>query len=279
MTPIIDAHHHFVDPNRIDYPFLEFLPELDRSIGPEDLRPHLQRAGVEHTICVQAADCEDETVFMLEQAAIAGFVAGVVGWVPLEDPDATAKAVEQHRSQRSLLRGIRHLIHDEADDDWVVREPVLESLGILADHGLAFDLSAFKPRHLAAVSTFAERVPELDVVICHMGMPRIQDGEWEPWAGLFAEAARNPRCAVKISGLDMYLGGASAEKTQRYIDHALTHFGPGRMVWASNWPVSLRGQGYSELLETGRQVISECTPDEQELVLGGNAERIYRLAP
>jgi L-fuconolactonase len=276
-SPIVDAHHHLIDPDRFDYHFVKFLPELRRRIDTDVLGPLIRDAGVARTVCVQAHDSEEETVFMLEQASAVDWIAGVVGWVPLVDPVAAARTVEGHRSRATSLCGIRHLIHDEADDDWVVQSPVLESLGVLAENDLAFDLSAFKPRHIEHVMILAERVPDLDVVICHMGMPRTMEDEWEPWASIFARAAENRRCTVKISGMDMYLGGPDAGKTQRYIDFALQHFGPERMIWASNWPVSLRGEGYAELLETARVVTQSCSDDQRDAIFGGTANRVYRL--
>lgn len=279
--PIVDAHHHLLAPDRIDYPFLQFLPDLRRDLDHADLRPLVAEAGVDATVCVQAADSEDETAFMLEQQGEADFIAGVVGWVPLDDPDATAAALARHGGAApGALVGIRHLIHDEPDEDWIVRTPVLESLGLLADAGLAFDLSAFTPRHLEHVGTIAAAAPELDLVVCHFGMPPADDGSgqsWEPWATRFAEAARHERCAVKVSGLDMYRGGCDTERFRPYFDHALRHFGVERMIWASNWPVSLQLRGYRELLDTARAVLAGCTARERDAIFGGNANRIYRL--
>ena len=277
MTAIIDAHHHFLDPRRVDYPFLRFLPELARFTGPEDLRPLLEAAGVDRTVVVQAADDTEETAFLLEQAAIAPWVAGVVGWVPLIDPDATRRALERPRPEGAMLCGVRHLIHDEPDPDWLIQAPVLESLGILAEAGLAFDLSAFEARHLEHVRVLAERVPDLRVVVCHFGVPRISEDEWEPWAGAFARAATHPGCHVKVSGLDMTVGGCDVERFRPYFDHALEHFGPDRLIWASNWPVSLRGKGYAELLETASTLLSDCSDAERAAIFGGNAARFYGL--
>lgn len=273
--PVIDAHHHFLDPGRIAYPFLRFLPELDRFTGAEALGPLVRDAGVDYTVAVQAADHEDETRFLLDQAAEAPWVAGVVGWVPLLRPEAAGRALEGFAGGRFC--GVRHLIHDEADDDWVVQEPVLESLALLAGRKLSFDLSAFNSRHISHVTTFAERVPGLDVILCHMGFPRLDQQEWEPWASSFEQAARNPRCVVKISGLDMTVGGCDAERFRPYLDHALVHFGPERMIWASNWPVSLQGHGYPELLETARSLLSALEPGQRDAVFGGTAARVYRL--
>jgi len=274
---IVDAHHHFLAPDRVDYPFLRFLPELARPLGPDDLEPLLREAGVARTVCVQAADALVETAFLLEQAARAEWVAGVVGWVPLAEPDATERALERFATPGSRLCGIRHLIHDEPDPDWLVQSPVLASLARLAESRLVFDLSAFSARHLEHVVTLAERVPELDVVICHFGMPRVDQGEWEPWAQAFARASEHPRCHVKISGLDLLVGGCDATRIQPYVDHALACFGPERLLWASNWPVSLQLRGYQELLETGRAVIAGCSEAERAAILGGNARRVYRL--
>jgi L-fuconolactonase len=274
---IVDAHHHFLDPARIDYPFLRFLPDLARPLGADDLAPLVHAAGVDATVCVQAADALAETEFLLEQATRADWVAGVVGWVPLTDPLAAARALERYAAPGSRLRGIRHLIHDEPDPDWIAQPRVLESLELLAARGLTFDLSAFSARHLSHVPTLAERVPDLAVVVCHFGMPRVDQGEWEPWASAFARAAQNPRCCVKISGLDLFLGGPDAARIQRYVDHALACFGPDRMIWASNWPVSLQLKGYQELLDTGRAVLAACSAAERAAILGKNANRVYQL--
>lgn len=277
MARVVDAHHHFLDPGRIAYSFARFLPMLDRFVGPEDLEPRLRVAGVARTVCVQAADSEDETRFMFEQAARVDWVAGIVGWLPLLDPEATGAAIARLQRGPVRLCGVRHLIHDEADDDWLLQDAVLESLALVAQAGLCLDISAFRTAHLACVATLGERVPELPLVVCHFGMPKLHEDEWEPWASAFAAAARHPGCFVKISGLDMTAGGCDAERFRPYFDHALAHFGPERMLWASNWPVSLRLEGYGELLETARALLAGCSPAERDAIFGGNATRIYRL--
>jgi L-fuconolactonase len=274
MSSGVDAHHHFLDPDRIDYPFLRFLPQLARRLDASDLAPLIRAAGVARTVAVQASDSLAETEFLLEQAAGADFVAGVVGWVPLADPDATARALDRYAAHPGRLIGIRHLIHDEADPDWVVQPRVLESLGLLAARGLAFDLSAFQPRHLAHVSTIALRVPELRVVVCHYGMPRVDQQQWEPWAGEFARAARNPNAVVKISGLDLFLGGPDPARTRPYFEHAIQCYGPERMIWASNWPVSLQLSGYAELLDAARVQLEGLDAHARDAILGGNARRV-----
>jgi L-fuconolactonase len=275
--PVVDAHHHLMDPARIEYGFLPFLPQLERFIGHEELGPLCSDAGVDATVCVQASECEDETAFMLEQAAEARFVAGVVGWLPLADPVATGRAIDRYSSQDAPLKGVRHLLQDEPDDDWVVQDTVIESLRLLANAGWTFDISAFNLRHLEHVPTIAERVPELDLVLCHFGMPGTTADDWAPWLRAFDSAARAPRCHVKVSGLDMYRGGCDVEAFRPYFDAALEHFGSERMIWASNWPVSLQGEGYTELLDTARALLVARSDAERDAIFGGNAIRVYKL--
>jgi len=277
VADIVDAHHHFLDPERIDYPFLRFLPQLARRLTADDLAPLVRAAGVAQTVAVQASDCEDETQFLLDEAARADFVAGVVGWLPLADPAATARALDRFAVHPGRLVGIRHLIHDEPDPDWVVQPRVLESLALLAARDLVFDLSAFQPRHLEHVATFAERVPRLRVVVCHYGMPRVDQQQWEPWASAFARAAQNPNAVVKISGLDLFLGGPDPARTRPYFEHAIQCYGAERLLWASNWPVSLQLRGYTELLDAARVQLEGLDAHVRDAILGANARRVYRL--
>jgi len=278
VADIVDAHHHFLDPERIDYPFLRFLPQLARRLTADDLAPLVRAAGVAQTVAVQASDCEDETQFLLDEAARADFVAGVVGWLPLADPAATARALDRFAVHPGRLVGIRHLIHDEPDPDWVVQPRVLESLALLAARDLVFDLSAFQPRHLEHVATFAERVPRLRVVVCHYGMPRVDQQQWEPWASAFARAAQNPNAVVKISGLDLFLGGPDPARTRPYFEHAIQCYGAERLLWASNWPVSLQLRGYAELLDAAHVQLEGLDTHVRDAILGANARRIYGLA-
>lgn len=179
---IVDAHQHFWNIETGDYPWL--TPDagvLYRTYAPEDLAPELQAAGVDATILVQAADSYAETDAMLAQADAHPFIAGVVGWVPLTRTEEAAEAIARYGKHRKFV-GVRHLIHEEPDPDWLVRESVLESLGLLAAAGLTFDVVSLLPRHLEHVVTIAERHPELRIVIDHLSKPRIKDREWEPWA-------------------------------------------------------------------------------------------------
>jgi L-fuconolactonase len=272
---IVDSHHHLMDPSRIDYRVLPYLPELNRLLGQDEFAPLIAEAGVSRTVVVQAEDNESETDYLIDLASRAEWIAGVVGWVPLEDPEATAKALE--RTRGGPVVGYRHGIFWESDPSWILRQPVIESLGLIAAEGLTYDLTPMAAPHWDAVPMFAERLPELRVVIDHMGHPRIKDGEWEPWATNLARAAEHPGTWLKLSAMDMSTGSSDADAFRRYCDHALEHFGPDRMLWGSNWPVSLKLKGYRVLLDTARTLISGCSAEEQADILGGTATRVYRL--
>jgi L-fuconolactonase len=274
---IIDAHHHLLDPTRIDYRVLRYLPEIDRVLGPAELEPLLQEAGVDRTVIVQAEESEAETDYIIGLARSTEWIAGVVGWVPLADPAATAAALDRHAG--SPLVGVRHGLFWEADPSWIFQDTVVESLGLLAARGLTYDLVPMAERHWEAAPMLAERVPELRVVVDHMGHPHVKDGEWEPWASHLARAAEHPSTVIKLSALDMQTAsrGVDVDAFRRYVDHALERFGPERMLWGSNWPVSLLLQGYGELLDSARTLVAGCTDEQQAAIFGGTAARVYQL--
>ena len=279
--PTIDAHQHFLDIERLEYAWLRHSSPVYRDWTPADLRPEPERAGVDCTLLVQAADDEAETASMLETASAYGWVAGVVGWIPLSDPAAADAALERHAREHPKFRGVRHLLHLEPDPDWVVGEAVIESLGLLAARGLTFEVSVAGAVHLAHVPTLAERVPDLRLVIPHLGVPPIRERGWQPWAGAFTRAAEYPQVAVKLSRLEQAAGrdGATVADLQRYVDHALETFGPKRMMWASNWPVSLRYSDYRRLLRNVVATLQVLSGEERAEVLGGTAVRVYGLDP
>lgn len=271
---IVDAHQHFWNLETGSYPWLTpDLGVLYRTYAPEDLAPELAATGVDATVLVQAADSAAETDTMLAQADAHDFIAGVVGWVPLTKPAEAAEAIDRYRRHPKFV-GVRHLIHDEPDPDWVVQESVLESLGLLAAAGLTFDVVSLLPRHLEHVVTIARRHPTLKIVIDHLSKPRIRDREWEPWAGLLAAAAACPNVCAKVSGLvtEADHAGWTAGDLRPYVAHAVEVFGPDRLMFGSDWPVALLAADYRTVFEAARALVGE-TGGEQ--VFGGTAARFY----
>ncbi|MEU8383566.1 amidohydrolase family protein [Streptosporangium sp. NPDC048865] len=276
---VVDAHQHFWNLETGSYSWL--TPEagpLYRTFAPEELLPQLAAAGVERTVLVQAADTYADTDAMLAQADAYDVVAAVVGWVPLNRPDEAAEALERYR-RHPAFAGVRHLIHDDPDPDWVVQDTVVESLGLLAEAGLPFDVVAVLPRHLEHVSFLAERVPGLRLVVDHLAKPPIKEKGWEPWASLIARAAEHPNVYGKVSGLNTAADHETwtAEDLRPYVDHAIEAFGPERLMFGSDWPVAVLAGDYAKVWEETGVLLSGLDAAGREAVLGGTAARFYGI--
>jgi L-fuconolactonase len=277
---IIDAHQHFWNLEHVAYPWLDQSDgPICRTIEASDLEPLLTSAGIDKTVIVQAANSYEDTDYMLRTAATHKWVGGVVGWVPLNIPFAARSKLEQY-TQNSLFKGVRHLIHDERDNDWVVRESVIEGLQVLAEFGMTFDVVAVFPNHVKHVPTLAKRVPELKMVIDHMAKPPIKDRQMGLWAEQMKEAAQHPNVYVKISGLNTAADWAtwSAADIRPYIDFALEHFGADRMIFGSDWPVANLAGDYAKVWEETNKAILEYSTSERAAILGGTAAKFYNIA-
>lgn len=281
MATVIDAHQHLWNLERVDYPWLvpEYGP-LYRTYEYPELEPQLREAGVERTVLVQAADSYEDTEYMLEVADQWAYVAGVVGWVPLLRPDDAAQALDRFR-RHTKFRGIRHLIHEEKDPDWLLQDMVTEGFRVLADRGMTFDVVAVLPRHLEHVPVIAERVPELRMVIDHLAKPPIKEKGWEPWASLIARAAEHPTVYAKVSGLNTAADWEnwSADDRKPYINHALEAFGPERLMFGGDWPVAVLAGDYQKVWEETNQAITDLGEAERSMILGGTAIEFYGLEP
>lgn len=196
---IIDAHQHLWNKDRVEYPWL--IPEygpIYRNFEADDIEPLLLEAGVDKTVLVQAADADTE--YMLNVARERAWVGGVVGWVPLNDPIAAAKKLDIY-TLNPVFKGVRHLINEEADPDWIISSEVLEGLGILAAFGMTFDMVAEYPKHIHHVHTLMEKVPNLHLVIDHLAKPPIKDRQISTWEQSLREVAEYDNVYAKLSGL------------------------------------------------------------------------------
>lgn len=279
MSRVIDAHQHFWNLETGEYPWLsaDYGP-LYRTFAPDELAPQLQATGVDGTVLVQAADSVADTAAMLAQAEAHDWITGVVGWVPLDRPEEAATVLDRHAGHPAFV-GVRHLIHEEADPDWVVGDRVLDGLALLAEHDLTFDVVAVLDRHLEHVPTLAERLPGLRLVIDHLAKPPIKEQGWEPWASLLRRAAEAPNVSAKISGLNTAADWESwsAEELRPYVEHALEVFGPQRLMWGSDWPIALLAGDYESVWRETNALIAPLHVGERDDVLGGTATRVYRL--
>jgi L-fuconolactonase len=273
----IDAHQHFWRLARGDYGWLTpALAPIYRDFDPSDLAPLLARTGIDGTVLVQAAPTVAETQFLLELAAATPFVVGVVGWAPLDAPEAADVVAELAGDPR--LRGFRPMLHDLPDVDWMLRPALTPALRALAARDLVFD-ALVRPAHLPPLRRLLARHPDLRVVIDHGAKPEIAAGRHAPWAEAMAHLARDTRAWVKLSGLITEDGpGWSVARLRPYVDHLLHHFGPERLIFGSDWPVVTLQAGYAEWLAAAEALLGGLERAARDRVLGENAVACYRLA-
>jgi L-fuconolactonase len=277
---LIDSHHHFWWTGRHTYTWPAPVGDrLARDFTPEDLRPELERCGIKGTVLIQVLnEMSGETEESLDLCREVDFVRGIVGWLPLVDPDATSDALRRLRSRGKLV-GVRHLISNEPDPQWLLQEPVLESLELLAAAGLVFDAIPINAAQFESVLKVSRRLPQLKIVINHLGRPPIPEQGWEPWATQIARAAEHRSVAIKLSiGLDIIMRQRwSTQSLRRYSDHVLDLFGPERVMAASNWPVILLGASYEQAQRGIAALVAGLSAEQQRAVLGETATRIYGL--
>lgn len=277
---VIDAHHHVWNLARSAYPWLQapLWDGIRRDWDYTDLIPALDACGVARSILVQADNSAGDTAHMRALARREARVAGYVGWVPLADTRAASAALEELADDPQFV-GIRHVLTLEEDDDWILRPAVLASLGVLERLGKVLEITCDRIAHPAHVPFLAKRFPDLTIVVNHIAKPPIASRGWEPWAGVLAAAAAAPRVYSKLSGLTTpYRPEWQGEDFRPYIEHALRVFGPERLMYASNWPVTLVAGSYRRNWDALAQNLAGLSEAERAAVYGGTATRCYQLA-
>jgi L-fuconolactonase len=273
----IDAHQHFwhYDPAR--YPWIgERMQVLKRDYLPCDLEPLLRASGVSGTIAVQAEQAEAETEWLLELADRHAFVRGVVGWVDLCAKDAGEALARLAR--RPKLVGVRHIVHDEPDDDFLLRPDFRSGVARLREHALVYDLLLF-PKHLPRALRLATEFPEQAFVLDHIAKPFIRDGTVEPWREDLRRLAALPNVSCKLSGLvtEARWDAWRPEDIRPYLDLVLEAFGAERLMIGSDWPVCTLAADYARTLGVVVEWSAALPAAAREGVLGGNALRVYGL--
>lgn len=272
----IDSHVHFWRIERGDYHWMTpDLATIRRDFGAADLRPLIERAGIDGVVLVQAAATVAETRFLLEQAAACRFALGVVGWVDME-------AADVHRVLESLradahFKGIRPMIHDIPREHWMLDDALRPAFRAVVDFDLSFDCLV-RPAHLPVLLKLLEREPDLRAVICHGAKPDIRSGAFDRWAADMERIADRTQAFCKLSGLITEAGaGWSVDSLRPYVDHLLHIFGPGRLIWGSDWPVLTMTAGYDEWVAVTDSLLSGLSADDRAKILGDNARKVYRL--
>jgi L-fuconolactonase len=269
---MVDAHHHFWNPVRTAQPWMtgRFEP-LARRFEPPDLEHLLRTAGVAETVLVQSAAHDEDTDYMFELAEGVEWIGGIVAWLRLDDSEVAHDRLRELRT-RPKLRGIRHLIHLETDPHWILRREVEDGLSQLEEAALKLDLPAEFPNQLGDVPELARRHPGLVLVIDHLAKPPREAAGFELWREQLAAAAELPNVFAKVSGLDTGVELAAA------VEAAVASFGPERLMFGSDWPVSLLTGSYVEVVERTVSAIRDAAGDRADEILAGTARRVYGLA-
>lgn len=285
---VIDAHLHLWNTERLPYEWLQ-RPEnaaINRTFGVEDFRSLAARAGVDRAVLVQAADTAADTEAMFEIASAHPEIAGVVAWVPLDRPDEAAIQLDRLVA-RPGFAGIRNLIHDQPDPDWLLRPPVGDGLALLEQQGIPFDVISVLPRHLSHVPVLSERYPALRMVLDHLAHPPlggadpVGPGSWTDaahWGELITAAARNPLVFAKVSGLYPPDPSWTAEDLRGVVEFAFELFGPDRLMFGSDWPVAELGGGYVKMRTELSKLFDQLSAPERDAILSTTATRFYALS-
>ena len=272
----IDAHHHLWSPARGDYGWLTpDLSVLYRDFDAGMLRPLLKSAKIDATILVQAAPTEAETDYLLAIARKTPWIAGVVGWTDLAAPDAPARVARL--AGVPPLVGLRPMLQDLPDPDWILGPEVRDGLSAMAAHGLVFD-ALVREFQLPAIVQLAKQFPALSIILDHAGKPAINGPPGPDWREGIGSLANCPNVSVKLSGLLTEAPtGAGSELLAPYLEWLLETFGPGRILWGSDWPVLTLAADYGAWAAITEKLLGKQTPQACRAIWGGTATRIYGL--
>jgi len=280
-TEVIDAHHHLWRYTPAEYGWIDdSMQLLRRDFLPADLAAEMAVAGVDGSIAVQARQTLEETHWLLDLAdecdAGGPLIRGVVGWAPIAG--AEFPAVMEQFDGRAKLKGLRHVIQGEPDENYILREDFNSGIRALAGSGLVYDVLIYE-RQLPQTIEFVDLHPEQVFVLDHIAKPLIAAGELEPWAGRIRELAMRENVWCKVSGLvtEATWDAWSAESLRPYLDVVVESFGPARLMAGSDWPVCLVATGYRQWWELLRAYFAGFSDAERERIFGGTAIEIYGL--
>ena len=275
---VIDSHLHLWDRRVSDYAWLgPQHGDLYDDFGAERALQELAAAGIDAAVLVQAEDSVADTRYLLGVADSFDFVAGVVGWVALDDPVAAARQLEEYATHPKF-RGVRQLTHIDPRADVLSLPAVRRSLALLAGAGLPFEVPDAWPRDLATVAGLAADLPELVVVVDHLGKPpRGNAADVGAWEADLRKVADRPNTVAKVSGLQQPGQPFTADALRPVLDIALDAFGASRLMYGGDWPMTVTDGGYQPHWQVIRELVGELSASEQAQLLADTASTVYRL--
>jgi L-fuconolactonase len=275
----IDSHQHFWIYNPDEYGWIDdSMAAIRRDFLPADLKPEMNRNDFHGSVAVQARQTVGETRWLLELAETSPSILGVVGWADLRSPDIRSQL--NILAQNPKLVGIRHIVQSEPDDRFLLQPDFLRGISVLAEFDLAYDILIYT-KHLPVAAQFVERFPRQRFVLDHLAKPPIKSSNIDSWAHEIGRLAEFPNVSCKLSGLVTEADWQHwhPEQIVPFLDVAFESFGPDRLMIGSDWPVCLVAASYSRTVQVVKTYLLGKNPECREGVLGGNAQRFWRLTP
>lgn len=278
---IVDAHHHLWVRNRHPQEWIDpcTMSAIDADFEPSDLLAVARPAGITQTVVIQSIASMAETVDLLGLAVETELIGGVVGWVDLTAPDVSDRlAALRTEPGGDRLVGIRHLVQAEQDPHFLDRADVRRGIAAVGAAGAVFDL-VIRDHQMLAAMRLAEALPDVPFVLDHLGKPPLVRGDLDDWATTLSELASLPNVTAKLSGLATEADWTTwtVSDLRPAVTHALEVFGPARLMFGSDWPVSLLATSYDRWVESLSDLVGGCTTQEQAMIWGGTARQVYGL--
>jgi L-fuconolactonase len=273
----IDSHQHFWKYNSTEFGWINAeMNVLKKDFLPEALYPELVTVEFDGSIAVQARQSLEETRWLLKLAGRNKFIKGVVGWVDLCSKNLEIQLDDFARHSKAV--GVRHVVHDEPDDNFIIRPDFIQGIKHLERFGLSYDILIF-PKHLTNTIKFVKQFPYQTFILDHLAKPFIKDQVFSPWNADIEQLAKLPNVFCKLSGMTTEANWKnwSLSDIKPYLDIVFNAFGINRLMIGSDWPVCTLTGKYSQVMEVVTEYIKSLSPSEQALILGENAKKIYKL--
>ncbi len=273
----IDSHQHFWSYNPKEYGWISNDMEiLQKDYLPDQLKTELSSIGFDGSVAVQARQSLAETQWLLNLAEQHSFIKGVIGWVDLCSPDLEEQLIQF--SGNPKLVGIRHVIHDEQDEDFMLRKSFMRGIAYLKKFKLTYDILVF-PRHLPNTIEFVRQFPEQVFILDHIAKPSIRDKTISPWKENIEKLAgfRNVYC--KLSGIvtEANVKNWNQEELIPYLNIVFDAFGTNRLIIGSDWPVCRLAGSYRQVMQVVPDYIRTFPDQDKKKILGENAIKAYEL--
>lgn len=273
----IDSHQHFWNYHPVKDAWIsDDMKVIQQDFLPADLLPLLEKNNIDGCVVIQADQSEEETHFLLELAEQNDFIKGVVGWVDFKSEDIVERL--EYFSQFKKLKGFRHIVQGESEDDFLLREDFCNGIAELANYNFTYDLLIL-PKHLNYAISFVKRFPEQAFVIDHLAKPNFKEGHFTDWETGIKELATHENVYCKVSGMVTEADWVNwkQEDFSYCLDVLVANFGIDRLLFGSDWPVSLLAASYDESCSIIGKYFSNFSQEEQDKIWGANAVKFYNL--